>query len=177
MKPSIPRTIALDKEIKGWFLSPSKNVQLSNHGRTAIKTSGSRAAWDCNVLGTHSWVLGTHVWHVRLETTSNMMIGVASANVNATGPNYSSVGFYLGTLSGCLFGQDGTWKKDYLGTACNAKGTVISVKLELDSSSCKLWFGLAGNFQPSPAWTLPPTRVSLYPSFDMDDKGCSFTIF
>lgn len=101
------------------------------------------------------------------------MIGVATSNTNKTGPNWSSCGYYLGTSSGCLFGQDGTWKKEYFRAKAHRKGNQISVRLDLNEKT--LSFGLNGEWF-RPAWTSLPTNAPLYPSFDVDMKGAQFTI-
>lgn len=158
----------------GWVLQSTKNATLSNGGLTLTKTSGGRAGWDCNALGSQGWTSGVHTWNVRLDTKCEMMIGVAPAATNPVGPNWSSVGYYLGTASGALFGQDGVWKKDYLREKCSRKGCIISVKLDMDNLC--VWFGLDGQFPGAPAWTGLPAGVPLHPSFDVDSKGSTFTV-
>lgn len=151
-----------------WTLSGNKNATLSNNGLTLTKTGGGRTGWDCNVLGSAGWVSGVHEFSVRLDTTCEMMVGVAPAQTNSTGPNWSTCGFYLGTHSGALFAQDGTWKRDYLGRRCSKKGTVIRVKLDCDRHC--LWFGVdAEDFPSDPAFRDLPT-LPLHASFDVDSK-------
>ena len=153
---------------------PTRNGTLSNDSMTITKNSGGRTGWDCNTLGSVGWTTGVHEFDVVLDTKAEIMIGVAPPLTNPIGPNWSSTGFYLGTQSGCLFGQDGTWKRPCLGGKCSRKGSVISVRLDVDQHM--LWFGIDGKFESEPAWTSLPDGVPLHPSIDLDSKGQQITI-
>ncbi len=223
-----------------WTLVGSKNATLSNGNLTLTKTGGSRTGWDCNVLGSAAFVSGVHEFSVRLESSSEMMVGVASSQTNPVGSNWGSCGFYLDTSSGALYGQDGTWKvrmqqerrsflsvakkksvlffffcvvflffpvfvlfhfcyvvrfssltfldmfdlvryklnsfvlqREYLRRRCSKKGCIVNVRLDCDKR--QLFFGVDGEFLTEPAFVNLP-QIPLYPSFDVDSKGSSFTI-
>lgn len=160
-------------ESVSWILLPSRNASISQDGLSLTKTGGGRTGWDCNVQGSVAWTTGVHEFSVRLDTACEMMVGVAPAGAtNRTGPNWSSCGFYMGTYSGALFGQDGTWKREYYGGKCSRKGTVISVRLDLNARS--LTYAINGEWLDA-AWNNLPA-VPLSPSIDVDTKGCQFTI-
>lgn len=157
-----------------WVLQPNKNATLSNDQLSVVKSGGSRASWDCNLLSSVGWTAGVHEWAVRLDSTSDMMIGVAPATTTPCGPNWTSCGFYIGTGSGALFAQDGTWKRPYFPHKCNRKSTVVNVRL--DCSNRQLWFGINGEFKDEPAFSNLPANVALHASFDLDAKGTAFTV-
>ena len=163
-----------DEYLFNWTLQPSKNATLSNGQLTLTKTGGSRSGWDCNVLSNVGWTSGTHEWSCRLESACDMMVGVAPATTNPLGSNWSSCGFYIGTASGALFGQDGTWKRPYLRERCNRKGSVINVRLDCDRRC--VWFGVNGEYPSEPAFVNLPSNVPLHASFDVDEKGSCFTV-
>jgi hypothetical protein len=123
--------------------------------------------------GSSAWISGVHEFSVRLESSCEMMIGVASNQTNPVGANWGTCGFYLGTYSGALYGQDGTWKREYLKQRCSKKGAVVNVRLDCDKRM--LWFGFEGEFPAEPAFVNLPA-MSLFPSFDVDSKGSSFTV-
>ena len=73
-----------------------------------------------------------------------------------------------------VFSPDGTWKREYLFRRCSKKGTVVHVRLDCDAHC--LWFAAEGTeFPAEPAFRNLPA-LPLYPSFDLDNKGSSFSV-
>jgi len=150
-----------------WELNPSPYGTLSNNNRTFQKNQGG-ALVSFTVLGTVGWSSGVHQWSVVLVNNfADVMVGVAPFN---TEPTHFSKGFYLYSVSGTLYGPDGTSNKAYCQPRTAAR-TKITVILDMDGKT--LTFIINGAWQPV-AWSNLPS-VTFYPAFNVGTQNAIFT--
>jgi len=153
-----------------WELQTSPNGYLSNNSRTFKKMCNG---WNCNVLGSIGWTAGIHQWTVSLDANcTDLMIGVAPATTTRAGANFASVGFYLYTLDGKLYGQGVPFNRSQTSQRCNADGTRITVKLDMDRKT--LCYAVNGVWQTN-NWRDLPAAI-LYPSFDVYSALATFSV-
>jgi len=158
--------------VKGnWELKPSPYGDLSDDNMTFTKLRG-RTDWDCNVLGSIGWSSGIHEWSVILgKNCRDEMIGIATNNTNPTALNYSSIGYYIYTNNGSLYGQNGVSGTAYHHNRLH-ENQRISVKLDMDAKS--LTFAVDGVWKGI-AWSNLP-QATYYPSFDVYTNLATFTV-
>jgi hypothetical protein len=161
------------------YLSTS-TCSLSNFNRT-FTFAGSRynTALGNTILSDnfycYSIILGPNC--------SNIMIGLAPQDINKGADNYSSKGFYIYTVTGVLYGQNGNSNKAYAKAAFQNQNTIYTIFYS--PSSGDISFNINGidygvaftgfkNLQLYPAvQILTAGSVTLLNSFFQFDSGLS----
>lgn len=153
-----------------WTLTETPNAKLSDDKLTLERVGG--ACWNCATIGTEGWSIGVHTWSVEMgKCCEHLMFGVAPSNINRVGTNHFSMGFYMYSNNGTLYGQDSS-KGKLFGSACCVEGSTMVVQLDCDAHT--LSFGIDG--QPLKVAYSGLPLVPLFPAFDIHTTGCTFTV-
>jgi hypothetical protein len=170
-----------------WTWMETPNGVLSNGGLTltnnntekwtlamslSSSSSNSMDKWTCS-RGTIGWAQGVHEWIVRIDGSSDMVVGISLETIK---PNVGNreITYWLYCLSGMVFGPN-NYQQPYLINVPSKGlpiGSLISVRLDMDKRT--LTFGLNGKWNDKPAITGIPCNT-WYP-YVVFNKGGVATI-